>query len=140
MKSKVVMAPPGSFWPADINCRKHWRRTQHTVNEFWARWRKEFIHTLKQRKLCRKKRRNFQMGDVVFLKPESSWNDWPTVRIIETFSDKYGILWTIKLRRGDAVGLDQRELVRPIMKTLLLVESDSPTESEECWEPCKITK
>lgn len=80
------------------------------------------------------------MGDVVFPKPESNWNDWPTIRIIETFSDKYGILWTIKLRRGDTVGLDQRELFRPIMKTLLLVERDSPTESEEFWEPCKITK
>ena len=38
---------------------------------------------------------------------------------------------TIKLRLGDAVGAEQRELVRPIMKIVLLVESDSPMESNE---------
>ena len=50
MKSKVVMPPPGSFGPADTYCRKRWRRTQHIGNEFWARWRKEFIQTLQERK------------------------------------------------------------------------------------------
>ena len=55
MKSKVVMPPPGSFGPADVYCRKCWRRTQHIVNEFWARWHKEFIQTLQERKLFRGK-------------------------------------------------------------------------------------
>ena len=68
IKSKVVMPPPGGFGPADAHCRKRWRRTQHIVNEFRARWRKEFFKTLQERKLCRRKRRNFQKGDVVLLK------------------------------------------------------------------------
>ena len=38
---------------------------------------------------------------------------------------------TIKLRLGDAAGAEQCEFVRPITKILLLVESDSPTESDE---------
>ena len=37
MKSKVIMPPPGCFEPADAYCPKRWRRTQHIVNEFWAR-------------------------------------------------------------------------------------------------------
>ena len=68
IKLKVVMPPPGSFGPADAYCRKRWRRTQHIVNEFWARWRKEFIQTLQERKSCRRKQRSFQKGDVVLLK------------------------------------------------------------------------
>ena len=60
MKSKVIMPPPGSFGPADAYCCKRWRRTQHIVNEFWARWHKEFIQTLQEQKLCRWKRRNFR--------------------------------------------------------------------------------
>ena len=48
MRSKVVMPPPGSFGPADAYCHKRWRRTQDIINEFWARWRKEFIQTLQE--------------------------------------------------------------------------------------------
>ena len=101
MKSKVVMPPPGSFRPADPNCRRRWRRTQHIVNEFWARSHKELIQTLQERKSCRSKRRNFQ---IVLLKADYNRNNWPIVRIIGTFPDKHGIVRTIKLRLGDAVG------------------------------------
>ena len=38
---------------------------------------------------------------------------------------------TIKLRLGDAVGTEQCELVQPIAKIVLLVESDSLIESNE---------
>ena len=43
MKPKNFVPPPGGFGPADAYCRKRWRRAQHIVNEFWARWCKEFI-------------------------------------------------------------------------------------------------
>ena len=131
MKSKVVMPPPGSFGPADAYCRKRWRRTQHIVNEFWARWRKEFIQSLQERKSCRRKRRNFQKGDVVLLEAVYNRNNWPIARIIETIPDKHEIVRTIELRLGDAAGAEQRELVRPITKIVLLVKSDSPTKSDE---------
>ncbi|XP_067055845.1 uncharacterized protein [Acropora muricata] len=42
MKTKVILAPPGTFQPADVYCRKRWRRVTHLANEFWTRWRKEF--------------------------------------------------------------------------------------------------
>ena len=32
MKSKVIMLPPGILGPADVYCRKRWRRTQDIVN------------------------------------------------------------------------------------------------------------
>ena len=46
MMSKVVMTPPGVFGTPDLNYRKRWRRVQHISNEFWSRWRKEFLATL----------------------------------------------------------------------------------------------
>ena len=46
MKTKVVMPPPGVFQKPDLYCRSRWRRIQHLSNEFWSRWRKEFIQTL----------------------------------------------------------------------------------------------
>ena len=46
MKTKMVMPPPGVFQKLDLYCRSRWRRIQHLSNEFWSRWRKEFIRTL----------------------------------------------------------------------------------------------
>ena len=49
IKSKVIMLPPGEFSRPDIYCRKQWRRVQHLSNEFWSRWRKEFLLSLQKR-------------------------------------------------------------------------------------------
>ena len=46
MKSKVLLPPPGVFQKGEMYLRKHWRRVQHLCNEFWVRWRKEFLHSL----------------------------------------------------------------------------------------------
>ena len=67
MKSKVVMPSPGKFSKPDLYCRKKWRRIQHVINEFWSRWRKEFLQLLQERKNWQDKKRNFQNGDIVLL-------------------------------------------------------------------------
>ena len=36
-KSKVILPPPGYFQITCRYSRKHWRRTQYLVNEFWVR-------------------------------------------------------------------------------------------------------
>ena len=113
MKLKVVMPPPGSFGPADIYCRKRWQRVQHITDEFWTRWRKEFLHTLQERKSSNRRRRNFKNGDIVLLKNESNRNHWPIACIIETFADKHGVVRTVPLRLGNMIE-DQSKLVRPI--------------------------
>ena len=69
--------------------------------------------------------------DAVLLKADYNQNNWSIACIIETFPNKHGIVRTIKLRLGDAVGAEQHKLVQPIMKIVLLVESDSPTESDK---------
>ena len=81
-------------------------------------------------------RRNFQKGDLVLLKVDSSRNHWPIACIIETFPNKQRIVRSIKLRLGDIVSADQRELVRSIAKIVLLVESDSLTKNLEKIAGC----
>ena len=68
MKSKIVLPPPGVFQTADMYLRKHWKRVQHLSNEFWTRWRKEFLHTLQERQKWFRPRRNFNVDDVVVIK------------------------------------------------------------------------
>ena len=49
MKSKVVMPPPEDFSRPDLYCWKRWRRVQRIANEFWSRWRKEYLQSRQSR-------------------------------------------------------------------------------------------
>ena len=93
MKTKVVMPPPGVFQKPDLYCRSRWRRIQHLSNEFWSRWRKEFIQTLQERQKWVKMSRNFYIGDIVLLKTDlMTGNHWPMCKVIGTNSDDKGVV------------------------------------------------
>ena len=71
MKSKVVLPPPGHFVKTDEYIRKRWRRIQHIANEFWVRWRKEFLWSLQSRHKWKEKHKNFKNSDIVLLKTDA---------------------------------------------------------------------
>lgn len=82
MKTKVVLAPPGAFQPADVYCRKRWRRVTHLANEFWTRWRKQFLLSLQQRQRWTHPRRNLTGDDVIMIKDENLHrNVWQLARV-----------------------------------------------------------
>ena len=120
MKSNVILPPPGEFERADLYSRRRWRRIQHIANEFWSRWRKEYLLSLQQRKKWQCNKRNFKNGDVVILKESNEFrNDWKLSRICNTHSDSDGIVRSVDIKTGDG-----QYLTRPIHKLVLLVESD----------------
>ena len=41
--------PPGVFDVTDSYCRKRWRIVQHLANNFWLRWRKEYLSLIQER-------------------------------------------------------------------------------------------
>ena len=87
MKSKIVMPRPGAFSFLDKYCRKHLRRVQHICNEFWNRWRKEVLLSLKFRTKWNIPARNCKVGDKVLLKNEAERDQWPMARIVATNKD-----------------------------------------------------
>ncbi|KAK3727737.1 hypothetical protein QZH41_005196 [Actinostola sp. cb2023] len=102
MKTKVLLPPPGVFQAADQYSRKQWRRVQHLSNEFWDRWRKEFLHSLQQRPKWTRPRRNLQLGDVVIMKEQDTpRNTWKLARVIEAYEDEDGLVRKVKLAVGN---------------------------------------
>ena len=97
MKSKVVIPPPDMFGPPDLYCRKRWRRVQHISNEFWSRWRKEFLATLQDRQKWKTPLRNFRVGDIVILKEDTQRNDWRLAKVIKVYKDDKGYVRTVQL-------------------------------------------
>lgn len=49
MKSHVVLPPPGSFHRENLYHKKTWQRVQCPANEFWLRWKAEFLQLLQGR-------------------------------------------------------------------------------------------
>lgn len=46
MKTKIVMPPPCKYKRVDLYSRKHWHRVQFLANEFWSRWKRDFLQSL----------------------------------------------------------------------------------------------
>ncbi|XP_071486763.1 uncharacterized protein [Diadema antillarum] len=130
-KTKIILPPPGSFCREDVYARKRWRRVQHLANEFWSRWRKEFLNLLQARQKWTKPHRNMEVGDVVIIKDDNApRNSWPLGRIVEVYESKDDLVRKVKLAVGDTK-LDNKGkrkgpvtyLDRPIHKLVLLVSN-----------------
>ena len=122
MKSKLVLPPPGWFCKEDVYCRKRWRAVQYLANQFWDRWRKEFLVTLQQRVKWSSPKRNFMVNDVVLIKEDNcSRNQWPMGRVVNAIESEHDHL----VRAVDVYcARSKSEVRRPVHKLVLLVGAD----------------
>ena len=133
MKSSVIFPPPGKFVKEDLYLRKRWRRVQYLTNEFWSRWKREYLLNLQQRQKWHKKCRNAKIEDVVIVKDDTApRNQWKLARVIDVYPGADGHVRKVKLLIGDST-LDSKgkrtirkplHLERPIQKTVTLIEAD----------------
>ena len=136
-KSNVVFPPPGKFERPDIYSRKHWRRVQYLANQFWSRWRTEYLSTLQARQKWTRKSRNFMVGDVVLVKDSNIFtkrNGWPLALVEEVFPGNDGLVRHVKLRVAYKQLDKTRHLSRPISKLVLLVGADENNNSSHDTE------
>ena len=132
LKTKVVLPPPGKFTSADLYSRKWWRRVQHLMNEFWSRWKKEFLLSLQTRQKWTRPRKNLQVNDIVIIKDDVlPRNQWKLCRVIEAQPDQDGLVRKVTLDVGSqnltADGKRSQPLStleRPIQKLVLLISED----------------
>ncbi|KAI7803965.1 hypothetical protein IRJ41_014094 [Triplophysa rosa] len=131
MKSTVILPPPGQFTREDLYLRKRWRRVQYLANEFWTRWKKEYILNLQSRQKWYKNRRNLKVNDIVVLQNElAPRNEWKLARIIEVYPGSDGRVRKLKLMVSDTT-FDKKGkpitktvfLERPIHKVVVLLEA-----------------
>ena len=132
LKSKVILPPPGEFQKTDMYCRKRWRRVQHLANEFWTRWKKEYIQNLQPRSKWIRPQRNMRVNDIVIIKDDGlPRNQWRLGRISEACPDADELVRKVRITLADS-SLDAQgkrvgstcSLERPIHKLVLLLESD----------------
>ncbi|RXN31543.1 hypothetical protein ROHU_004747 [Labeo rohita] len=100
-----------------------WKRVQALANEFWSRWRKEYISTLQPRRKWHETHRNLHPGDVVLLKQvQSPRNDWPLGLITSVFPGNDGRVRKVEVRTTS--GSNVKTFLRPISDVILLLAKE----------------
>ena len=46
MKSRPLAPPYGNYVAEDLYARKRWRRVQYLADQFWSRWKQEYLQNL----------------------------------------------------------------------------------------------
>lgn len=131
-KSTLALPPPGTFVKEDIFARKRWRHVQYLAEQFWNRWRKEYLANIAIRQRWHIPKRNLQVGDIVVMKEDDlPRNEWRLGRILEVIVDSDGLVRRVKLCLGDhKLGKNGQSvskhsvMERPVQKLVLLLESE----------------
>ena len=82
MKTRPLPSPPGTFTAQDIYSRKYWRRVQYLAQQFWIRWKQEYLQELQSRTKWNVRERDLQPGEIVIMKEETPRNYWKMGRIV----------------------------------------------------------
>lgn len=131
MKSGTAPAPPGVFPREDLYGAKRWRRVQFLAEQFWSRWKREYLHNISTRRRWHTVKRNLMVGDIVMEKDDLlPRGEWRLARVIETISSRDGLVRRVKMSLGDK-GLNEKGerlakrsiLERPVQKLVLLLET-----------------
>ena len=130
MKTRPLASPPGVFVPADLYSRRRWRRVQYLADQFWVRWRREYLQSLQSRSKWNCPQRNLTVGDVVLVKEDGAHRgDWPLGRVTKAMESDDG-----KVRKAQVeVQRDGRKktFLRPIKELVLLVPSESHADQSD---------
>ena len=117
-KTATPLPPPGEFVKEDLYLRKRWRRVQYLLEQFWSRWKKEYLAQISLRQKWHSPRRNIRVNDIVLVQDiDLPRCRWPLGRVVETRTDDDGLVRRVKVKLSSGV------LERTIQKLVLLVEA-----------------
>ncbi|XP_052772670.1 uncharacterized protein LOC128211693 [Mya arenaria] len=103
--------------------RAQWKRVQILAEQFWKRWRSEFLQTLQVRRKWTAEQRDLQCGDVVLLRDKQEHrNYWPMGLVVRAEPSNDGLVRTAEVRTVGKNG-KPTTYVRPVNEMVLLVPS-----------------
>ncbi|XP_028407516.1 uncharacterized protein LOC114530125 [Dendronephthya gigantea] len=121
MKTRPLLPPPGVFTPEDVYSRRHWRRSQYLADQFWIRWKREYLQEQQRRTKWNKKQPNIREGDIIIMKDQSPRNQWPLGRVVEAIPSEDG-----KVRKAKIViskDGEKKVYYRPISELVTLMHT-----------------
>ena len=124
----------GTF-PENFSSRKKWKQVQYLANNFWKRWRKEYLPSLIPRGKGRKLEPNIEVGELVVLADcEAPRGKWTLGRITKTMPGNDGTTRVAEVRTGSGT------YVRPVVKLYPLEENGIENECENDGVNCDASE
>lgn len=120
-------APTGDFNQSDILSygSRRWRRVQHLSEEFWRRWRQDYVQTLTSRNKWQMTKRDLKPNDIVLVKDDTcKRNLWPLARVTAVKRSQDGHVRSASLSLSSGDKSRPKTLERPIVNLILLIPSD----------------
>lgn len=75
---------------------------QYLTNEFWFKWKADYLQSLQPRQKWVKPRRNMTVGDVVIVKDDNlPRNRWQLARVVQTYASDDGLVRKVKVVVAD---------------------------------------
>ena len=111
---------------------QRWRRCQFLAQEFWLRWRRDYLDDLNKRHKWKTRQPCITIGDVVMLREKSlKRNHWPIARVSDVKKGKDGLVRVVTIVVPPLKGsLKNRTFIRSIHDLVLLVKA--PSHSDCC--------
>lgn len=121
-KAATLLAPQGEISKGEM-FKYQWKRVQSLADEFWSRWRKEFLSTLQTRQKWQHKRPDIKEGDVVLLKDQQARrNKWPLGVVVKAVSSRDGLIRKVEVKVVHDGAT--KVFLRPITELVYLLSSD----------------
>ena len=125
------------FEPADLIAygAKRWRRVQYLAQQFWVRWRRQYLSSLQQRHKWQTRRRCIAEGDVVLIRNKTAHrSSWPMGRVSSVTHVSDDMVRAVQLKLPPLPGsTNPRTTERTIHDLVLLVPGNQ--HSDGCQTP-----
>ena len=113
---------------------KRWRRVQYLAQEFWSRWRRDYMSELTRRHKWKLRKSCITVGDVVLIREKSKRSCWPVARVVEVKRSSDGLVRSVTLNLPPLKGSKKKRVTeRAIHNLVLLVKS--PDHGDSCKMP-----
>ena len=100
--------PPGLFDKNDCYARRRWAQAQYLTNQFWLRFKREYLPNIIHRQKWFTKKRNFQKDDIVLIVDETQPRSrWTLGKVMNTYPDSNGLVRTVLVKSGKTLFKDQ---------------------------------
>ncbi|CAG7816121.1 unnamed protein product [Allacma fusca] len=105
----------GEFTDDDRFLRRQWQFFQKLADQFWRRWKAEYLPTLLRRKKWNREERPLKVSDVVILTDDAMpRNSWTKGIVVAVFPGKDGRIRVVEVKTSTGVNR------RPVAKLIIL--------------------
>jgi hypothetical protein len=119
LRDQQCSLPPGIFQREDQYQRRRWRLVQYLTDQFWNKWRRDYLSELQKRSKWQTKKENLKPNDLVLMiDPVAPRNEWMIARVVQTYPGEDDLV-----RSVEVLARNGQKYTRPVQKLCLLESS-----------------